>query len=179
MTNDSDYAKCNSPWSEEGFVNQATNIPHPSGAEPAIPDRTKRAILEILTSRSEEWKNKQRHKLSRIRQYAKDLAPREASAKRQISPAVYKVKRHKETILTAELVKRIHYGDLDVAHRLLTGFPRIGTMQEIPLFERREPPWDGAVCSGTLVLMWESGFGQIHLHPLASQHAKDWASSDT
>ena len=82
------------------------NIPHPSEAEPATPDRTKRAIFEILTSSPEQWKAKQKEKLDLMRQLAKALAPREEAAKRRIKESVRKVNLKKQTILTAKLLQQ-------------------------------------------------------------------------
>ncbi len=36
-------------WSEDEFFNQAINLPHPSGAEPILPDRIKIAIPKIFS----------------------------------------------------------------------------------------------------------------------------------
>jgi hypothetical protein len=127
------------PWSEDEFFNQATSIPHPSEAEPPIPDRTKRAIFEILASSPEQRKGKQEEKLDLIRQLAKGLAPREEAAKKQIKESVRKVNKKKQTILTAKLLRKINYGDLDVVHRLLTGSPLVGTMRQTTVFEQRSP----------------------------------------
>ena len=125
------------PWSEDEFFSQ--DVPHPAEAEPAIPDRTKRAIFEILASSPEQWKAKQKEKLDLIRQLAKELAPREEAAKRRIKESVRKVNKKKQTILTAKLLRKISYGDLDVVHRLLTGFPLVGTMRQTTVFEQRSP----------------------------------------
>ena len=76
------------PWSEDEFFNQAIKIPHPSEAEPIIPDRTKKAIIEILTCSPEEWILKQKTKLHRINELAKHLRPKEEHAKQQIDSAV-------------------------------------------------------------------------------------------
>jgi hypothetical protein len=111
------------PWSEDESFNQATILPHPSEAEPIIPDRTKNAIIEIPTGTPEEWKMNQKAKLSRIHQRAKELAPEEKYDKQHINPAVHKVNHLKQIILTAKVLKEMQYGDLDVAHRLLTGPP--------------------------------------------------------
>ena len=78
-------------------------------------------------------------KLNRIHHRAEELSPQERKAKQQIDQAVRKANHRKQTILTSELLKTIRYGDLDVAHRLLTGFPLVGTMEEISLFEQRPP----------------------------------------
>ena len=43
----------------------------------------------------------------------------------------------KQTLLTSELLRNIQYGDMDVIHRMLTGFPLVGTMLEVSVFEQR------------------------------------------
>ena len=42
-------------------------------------------------------------------------------------------------MLTANLLSKIRYSDMDVVHRILTGFPLIGPMPEVPLVEQRPP----------------------------------------
>ena len=104
-----------------------------------IPDRTKKAIINVLTQSIAEWTEGQTKELQRIRQRAKELKEREDQAKAKISEAVRRVNKQKQTILTAELLRKIQYRDMDVVHRILTGFPLVGTMTEIFIFKQRQP----------------------------------------
>ena len=74
-----------------------------------------------------------------MRRRAEELEEREDQAKAQVNEAVRRVNSQKQTLLTAELLRKINYGDMDVAHRILTGFPLVGTMTEVATFERRQP----------------------------------------
>ena len=56
------------PWSENEFFNKAINTPHPMAAEPTIPDRTKKAIINILTQSIAEWTEKQTRELQRAKE---------------------------------------------------------------------------------------------------------------
>ena len=118
------------PWSEDEFFLKAVGTPHPMAAEPNIPDRTKRAIFNILTQSVEESTSKQKRNLEEVRNRAKELQEQEKQAKTQIGEAVRRVNEQKQILLTAELLKGIQYEDIDVAHRLHTGFPLTGTMPD-------------------------------------------------
>ena len=105
------------PWSEDDFFNKAINTPHPMEAEPIIPDRTKKAILNVLAQSIAEWTKGQTEELERIRQRAKEFKEKEDQAKAKISEAVRRVNNQKQTLLTAELLRKIQYGDMDVVHQ--------------------------------------------------------------
>ena len=79
------------PWSEDDFFNKAINTPHPMAAEPTIPDRTKKAIISILTQSIAEWTEKQTRELQRIRQRAEALKEKEDQAKAKISETARRV----------------------------------------------------------------------------------------
>ena len=108
-------------------------------AEPGLPNRTKKATFNILTHSVTEWAEEQTKNLQRIRTRAEELQQKENQAKAQICKNVRRVNEQKQIILTSELLKNIHYGDMDVTHRMLTGFPLVGTMTEAAVFERRLP----------------------------------------
>ena len=125
------------PWAEDEFFNQPINRPHPSEDEANLPDRAKLAIFNILTNSVEDWKAEKKGKLEYARKRAIDLEKRETEANNMTSPVIRRVNHEKQTILTSELFRGINYGDLDVCHRLLTGFPPVGTMKEVSVFQQR------------------------------------------
>ena len=74
-----------------------------------------------------------------MRRRAEEFEEREDQAKAKVNEAVRRANSRKQTLLTAELLRKIEYGDMDVAHRILTGFPLVGTMTEVATFEQRQP----------------------------------------
>ncbi len=125
------------PWSDEEFFTRATKSPHPMDQEPVVPDRTKRAVFDILTKGKERWCQEKREGLQRIQQRRDALDDREQEIKQKLPEGTRKVNHKKKILLMTEMLKQIQYPDDDVAFRCCTGFPLVGTMKEVPVFEQR------------------------------------------
>ena len=65
------------------------------------------------------------------------MAATEREIKEKIPESVRKVNHKKQILLMTQLLKEIEYPDDDVAFRCYTGFPLVGEMPKIPVFEQR------------------------------------------
>ncbi len=138
LNHDKEWA-CNvaHPWSEEEFFTRATRLPHPMDEEPVLPDRTKLAIFDILTMGRQRWAESKVQALASIQKRADALASREADIKNELPEAVRKVNHKKNILLMTELLDQMKYADKDVAFRCYTGFPIVGKLAKVPVFEQR------------------------------------------
>ena len=132
------FAKSKRTCSEEDFFPMAVGIPPRMEGEPSFPVRAKRPIQNILTHSLRDWILQQSTKFKQVRRGKDDFTVQEPNAKEDVPPEIRKSNHKKQTIFAVEPPAKIKYSDMDVVHRCLTGFPLIGTMPEVPIFEQRK-----------------------------------------
>ena len=84
-----------------------------------------------------EWVEAKTKALADIKARADKLSSEEEDIKRELKKYVRKANHKKKILLTTELLERMHYPDTGVAFRCYTGFPLVGEMSKVPVFEQR------------------------------------------
>ena len=130
-------AEIGMPWSEQEFFDEALEQKHPMEVEAHLPDRTKVAIMTILTEGVAVWAAHADHRLDELARDREKLAPLEEELKSKIPEQTRGVNEKKQTQLLKKVLEDMRYPDTEVAFKCLTGLPLIGDFDETGVFPTR------------------------------------------
>ena len=92
-------AEIGMPWSEQEFFDEALNQTHPMEVEAHLPDRTKVAIMTILTEGVAVWAARADHRPGELARSREELATLEEELKSKIPEQTRRVNEKKHTQL--------------------------------------------------------------------------------
>ena len=127
-------------WTPKEFTAKAQEAVHPLEKPADIPDDLRKAVVDVLSLGPSAWKTVMGALLQTWAGEKETLAASERDLHENLAsvfPSVEKVVKGKQLRLFKRMLAHLRYQDMKVADLMVSGFPVVGLLDEVLLFEKK------------------------------------------